>query len=72
MKGKERRDGTKIGVDGKIPWDESGREILKRGPCYETPREERVSYAFKHLISNIKLHNGVKISIAQRLGNHIT
>jgi len=22
MKGGERRDGTKIGVDGKIPWDE--------------------------------------------------
>jgi len=21
-KGKERRDGTKIGIDGKIPWDE--------------------------------------------------
>jgi len=22
MKRKERRDGTKIGIDGKIPWDE--------------------------------------------------
>jgi len=22
MKGKERRDGTKIGIDGRIPWDE--------------------------------------------------
>jgi len=22
MKGKERRDGTRIGVNGKIPWDE--------------------------------------------------
>ena len=22
MKGKERRDGTRIGIDGKIPWDE--------------------------------------------------
>jgi len=22
MKGKERRDGTKIGINGKIPWDE--------------------------------------------------
>jgi len=22
MKGRERRDRTKIGVDGKIPWDE--------------------------------------------------
>jgi len=50
-------------------WDEnwsqwknsSGRGILKGGPCYESPREERVSYAFKHLISNIKSYNGVKI-----------
>ena len=22
MKGKERRGGTRIGIDGKIPWDE--------------------------------------------------
>jgi len=22
MKGKERRDGTRTGTDGKIPWDE--------------------------------------------------
>jgi len=22
MKGKERRDGTRIGINGKIPWDE--------------------------------------------------
>jgi len=39
----------------------SGQGILKGGPCYESPREERVSHAFKHLISNIKLYNGVKI-----------
>jgi len=29
--------------------------------CYESPREERVSHAFTHLISNIKSYNGVKI-----------
>jgi len=29
--------------------------------CYESPREERVSHTFKHLISNIKSYNGVKI-----------
>ena len=51
MKGREKRDGTKIGVNG----------ILKGGPCYESPREERVSHAFTHLISNIKSYNGVKI-----------
>jgi len=50
-------------------WDENwsqwknslGRGILKGGPCYESPREERVSHAFTHLISNIKSYNGVKI-----------
>ena len=50
-------------------WDENwnrwknslGRGILKGGPCYETPKEERVSHAFKHLIANIKVYNGVKI-----------
>ena len=39
----------------------SGREILKRGLCYESPRKKRVSRTFEHLISNIKSHNGVKI-----------
>jgi len=29
--------------------------------CYESSRKERVSHAFKHLISNIKSYNGVKI-----------
>jgi len=29
--------------------------------CYESPRGERVSHAFTHLISNIKSYNGVKI-----------
>jgi len=50
-------------------WDEnwsrwknsSGQGILKGGPCYESPRGERVPHAFIHLISNIKLYNGVKI-----------
>jgi len=39
----------------------SGQGILKGGPCYESPREERVSHTFKYLISNIKLYNRVKI-----------
>jgi len=39
----------------------SGQGILKGGPCYESPREKRVSHAFKHLISNIKSYNGIKI-----------
>ena len=39
----------------------SGQEILKGGPYYESPREERVSHAFEHLISNIKLYNRVEI-----------
>jgi len=39
----------------------SGRGILKGGPCYETPKEKRTSRAFRNLIDNIKLHNGVKL-----------
>jgi len=50
-------------------WDEnwnrwknsSGQGILRGGPCYETPKEERISCAFGNLINNIKLHNGVKL-----------
>jgi len=46
-------------------WDENwrrwknslGQEILKEGPCYESPRKEIVSHAFEHLISNIKSYN---------------
>jgi len=39
----------------------SGRGILKGGPCYETPKEKRISCAFGNLIDNIKLHNRVKL-----------
>jgi len=50
-------------------WDEnwnrwknsSGRGILKGGPCYETPKEEKISHAFGNLTDNIKLHNRVKL-----------
>jgi len=38
-----------------------GEVVLGRMCCYESPREERVSHAFTHLISNIKTYNGVKI-----------
>jgi len=41
--------------------DQCLRDLLKVSNCYESPREERVSHAFKHLISNIKSYNGVKI-----------
>jgi len=50
-------------------WDEnwnqwknsSGQGILKGGPYYESPKKEKVSHAFKHLIANIKSYNGDKI-----------
>ena len=50
-------------------WDEnwnrwknsSGRGILKGGPCYESPKKDQVSHAFKHLIANIKSYNIDKI-----------
>jgi len=34
---------------------------MPKANCYESPKEERVSHAFIHLISNIKSYNGVKI-----------
>jgi len=49
-KKRERRDGTRIGID----------RILKREPCYESPKKERVSHAFENLIDNIKSYNEVK------------
>jgi len=33
---------------------------LKRRPYYESPKKKIVSYAFKHLIQNLKSYNGVK------------
>ena len=50
-------------------WDENwnrwknflGQGILKEGPCYESPKKEKVSHAFKHLIANIKSYNEDKI-----------
>ena len=50
-------------------WDEnwnqwknsSGQGILKRGPCYKSPKKEQVSHAFKHLVANIKSYNTDKI-----------
>ena len=36
------------------------RELVKL-PCYKSPKKETVSYAFKHLIQNLKLYNGVKV-----------
>jgi len=44
-------------------WDENwnrwknslGRGILKGGPCYENPKEERISRAFGNLTDNIKV-----------------
>ena len=38
-----------------------GRGNLKRGSYYKSPRKEMVSYAFEHLIYNIKSYNGVEI-----------
>ena len=39
----------------------SGRGNLKGGPCYESPKKEMVSHAFKHLIQNLKLYNEIKV-----------
>ena len=29
--------------------------------CYESPKQEKVSYAFEHLVQNLKAYNGVRI-----------
>ena len=50
-------------------WDEnwsqwknsSGRGNLKRGPYYESSKQEKVSYIFEYLIQNLKAYNGIKI-----------
>jgi len=50
-------------------WDENwnrwknslGRGILKEGPCYEIPKEKRISCASGNLIDNIKLHNTARL-----------
>ena len=32
-----------------------------QGFCYESPKKETVSHAFKHLIQNLKSYNEVKV-----------
>jgi len=29
--------------------------------CYESPKQEKVSHTFEHLIQNLKAYNGVRI-----------
>jgi len=29
--------------------------------CYGSPEQEKVSHAFKHLVQNLKVYNGVEI-----------
>ena len=36
------------------------RELVKL-PCYKSPKKETVSYAFKHLIQNLKSYDRVKV-----------
>jgi len=38
-----------------------GTRKLEGGPCYESPKQEKVSHAFEHLIQNLKAYNGVRI-----------
>jgi len=35
--------------------------IVKLSICYESPKQEKVSYAFEHLIQNLKAYNRVRI-----------
>jgi len=36
-------------------------EKLKNPLCYESPKQEKVSHTFEHLIQNPKAYNGVRI-----------
>ena len=36
------------------------KELVKL-PCYKSPKKETVSYAFKHLIQNLKSYDRVKV-----------
>jgi len=43
-------------------WKNSlGQRNLKGGPCYESPKQEKVSCTFEHLVQNLKAYNGIKI-----------
>jgi len=35
--------------------------VLKYMICYESPKQEKVSHTFEHLIQNLKAYNGVRI-----------
>ena len=35
--------------------------VYYKGHCYESPKQEKVSHAFEHLIQNLKAYNGVRI-----------
>ena len=41
--------------------EEEHAKAIRQVLCYETPKEERTSRAFRNLIDNIKLHNRVKL-----------
>ena len=35
--------------------------VVVKGRCYESPKQEKVSHAFKHLMQNLKAYNGVGV-----------
>jgi len=37
------------------------KQFLRYQWCYESPKKEKVSHAFEHLIQNPKVYNGVRI-----------
>ena len=37
------------------------RDFARLAVCYESPKKEQVSHAFKHLVTNIKSYNTDKI-----------
>jgi len=35
--------------------------LLWKEQCYESPKQEKVSHTFKHLVQNLKVYNRIKI-----------
>ena len=55
------RNIDRTGNSGGLVTHEIEVNVYYQGHCYESPREKRVSHAFKYLISNIKSYNGIKV-----------
>jgi len=40
---------------------QAAKDVKSEVHCYENPKQEKVSHAFKHLMQNLKAYNGVGV-----------